>query len=300
MADAAAHVTMLQRSPTYITTLPAKDPIADVIRHRLPERWSGPIIRWFKALTTQASYVLSQSHPKLVKRLLRLQLERQLPDGYDIDTHFTPSYDPWDQRLCVVPDGDLFKAIRRGTVSVVTDHIDRFTEHGIRLRSGAELEADVVVTATGLDLLFLGGVALTVDGEAVDVASKLTYKGMMLEGVPNLAVAIGYTNASWTLKCDLTCDYVCRLLNRMRATGETRCMAVNHDATVTAQPLLGLTSGYVTRATDRFPKQGTKAPWQVRQSYLRDYRALKMGDVADDTMEFSRPNPRPVPAAAAS
>ncbi|MGH9097197.1 MAG: flavin-containing monooxygenase, partial [Acidimicrobiales bacterium] len=205
LATTADHVTMLQRSPTYIASLPAKDPIANLLRGLLPARLSGPIIRWMKALLTQGSYVLSKRRPALVKRILRKQLERQLPAGYDIDTHFTPRYDPWDQRLCVVPNGDLFKAIRAGTVLVVTDQIDTFTETGVRLASGNELEADIVVTATGIELLFIGGIELSVDAQPVDVSTKLTYKGMMLEGVPNLAIAIGYTNASWTLKCDLTC-----------------------------------------------------------------------------------------------
>ena len=173
-------------------------------------------MRWFKALTTQAFFQLSQHRPELVKRMVRRQIERQLPAGYDIGTHFTPRYNPWDQRFCIAPDGDLFKAIRNGSVSVVTDHIDTFTERGLLLKSGDELEADIIVTATGLELLFIGGIELCVDGEAVDIASKLVYKGMMLEGVPNLAVAVGYTNASWTLKCDLTCNYVCRLLNTCR------------------------------------------------------------------------------------
>jgi monooxygenase len=289
LATTADHVTMLQRSPTYIASLPAKDPIADFLRSVLPPRLSGPAIRWFKALLTQGSYVVSKRRPALVKRILRRQLERQLPAGYDIDTHFTPRYNPWDQRLCVVPDGDLFKAISAGTVSVVTDQIDTFTEKGLRLASGDELEADIVVTATGIELLFIGGIELSVDGEAVDVSTKLTYKGMMLEGVPNLAIAIGYTNASWTLKCDLTCDYVSRLLNHMREVGAKQCTPVNHDATVSALPLLGLTSGYVQRSADRFPKQGSVFPWQVHQSYLRDYRALKLKGIEDGAMVLSNP-----------
>jgi monooxygenase len=220
-----------------------------------------------------------------------------LPPGYDIETHFTPRYDPWDQRFCVVPDGDLFAALTNGTASVVTDHIESFTEHGLLLTSGRELPADVVVTATGLDLLFIGGIELSVDGEAVDLASRLTYKGMMLQDVPNFAIAVGYTNASWTLKCELTCDYVCRLLNHMRATGRRQCMPVNRDAPVTPAPLLGLTSGYVLRSVDRFPKQGSNVPWRVHQSYLKDYRALKMSSVVDGTMTFTNPRsasaPRP-------
>ena len=295
MAETAAHVTMLQRSPTYITSLPAKDPIADLLRKVLPSSASGPAIRWYKALTTQAFFQLSRRRPQLVKTLLRKGVERQLPKGYDVDTHFTPRYDPWDQRLCVVPNGDLFRAIKAGRASVVTDHVETFTEHGIRLQSGQELEADVIVTATGLELLFIGGIDVSVDGEPVDLPSKLTYKGMMLEGVPNFALAVGYTNASWTLKCDLTCDYVTRLLNHLRATGMRQATPVNSDPTVEAAPLLGLTSGYVMRAADRFPKQGSKFPWQVHQSYLRDYRALKMSGVEDDAMVFS--NPVPVPAA---
>ena len=287
LATTAAHVTMLQRSPSYVTSLPAKDPIARLLRRALPSRWAGPAIRWYKAITTQGMYALSRRRPELVKALLRKAVERQLPPGYDVETHFTPRYNPWDQRLCVVPNGDLFQAIKAGTASVVTDHIASFTKTGMLLESGTQLEADIVITATGLELLFIGGIEMSVDGETINLPSKLTYKGMMLEGVPNFALAVGYTNASWTLKCDLTCDYVSRLLNHMRASGQTACTPVNRDASVTAQPLLGLTSGYVQRSADRFPKQGSKFPWQVHQSYLRDYRALKMRGVEDDAMVFS-------------
>jgi cation diffusion facilitator CzcD-associated flavoprotein CzcO len=292
MAETAAHVTMLQRSPTYIVSMPARDPIARFLQRILPARWSAPAIKWFKAVTTQGSYRLSKRRPELMKRLLRKGIERQLPKGYDIDTHFTPRYDPWDQRLCLVPNGDLFKAIRRGTASVVTDRIATFTEKGLLLESGAHLDADVVVTATGLELLFIGGIQASVDGEVVDIPSKLTYKGMMLEGVPNFAIAVGYTNASWTLKCDLTCDYVTRLLNHLRETGMRQATPVNSDAEVVASPLLGLNSGYVTRSADKFPKQGSKFPWQVHQSYLKDYRALKMSPITDDAMAFTNPADR--------
>ncbi len=297
LAEAAAHVTMLQRSPTYIVSLPARDRLADLLRRALPPRWSGPAVRWTKALTTQASYRLSRVRPQLVKRLLRTQLERQLPPGYDIDTHFTPRYDPWDQRLCVVPDGDLFAAISAGRASVVTDRIATFTEDGIELRSGATLGADVVVTATGLDLVFLGGMSLVVDGETVDPAERLTYRGMMVEGVPNLAIAIGYTNASWTLKAELICDYTCRVLDHLRATGLRQCTPVARDAVADRQPLLGLTSGYVQRTVDRFPKQGSRSPWLLHQSYLRDYREMRNASVDDGSLVFS--NPVPVPAATA-
>jgi monooxygenase len=300
MAETAEHVTMLQRSPTYIASLPAKDPIANLLRRVLPARWSGPLVRWFKAITTQAFYVVSQRRPKVVKRILRKALERQLPRGYDIDTHFTPKYNPWDQRFCVVPNGDLFKAITAGTASVVTDQIVTFTEKGLLLESGTELDADIVVTATGLELLFIGGIGLSVDGEEVDLPSKLTYKGMMLEGVPNLALAVGYTNASWTLKCDLTCQYVTRLANHMHETGLRQCVPVNSDPSVETKPLLGLTSGYVQRSSHKFPKQGSKFPWQVHQSFLRDYRALRISGIEDEAMVFSNPARERAVAAAAS
>jgi monooxygenase len=290
MAEKAGHVTMLQRSPTYVVSVPGTSPLAPVLKKVLPDKVAGGIIRWILAMGTQGSYFLSQWKPNVVRSAIRRMQQRQLPKGFDMK-HFTPSYDPWDQRLCAVPDGDLFKAIRKGTVDVVTDHIDRFTEKGILLESGEELEADVVVTATGLELLFIGGIDVTVDGEAIDIPEKLVYKGMMLEGVPNAALAIGYTNASWTLKCDLTCDYVTRMLNHMRATGTRQVTPVNADAAVSPAPLLGLSSGYITRAADRFPKQGSRFPWQVKQSYLADYRALKLKPVVDDVLVYDNPAP---------
>jgi cation diffusion facilitator CzcD-associated flavoprotein CzcO len=289
LARSAGHVTMLQRSPTYVASLPEKSPVAALLRKVLPPKQAGAATKWFHALTTHAFYVMSRRYPKLVRRMLLRGLERQLPSEYDIATHFTPQYDPWDQRFCAVPNGDLFTSIRDGTSSVVTDHIERFTEKGLLLTSGEELEADIIVTATGLELLFLGGIAVSVDGEAVDPASRLTYKGMTLEGVPNMAIAIGYTNASWTLKCDLTCDYVCRLLNHMHGHGLTRCVPCNRDGSVGSGPILGLTSGYIQRSAHLLPKQGSTYPWKVHQSYLRDYRALKMSDIDDSVMEFSGP-----------
>jgi cation diffusion facilitator CzcD-associated flavoprotein CzcO len=291
LAREAAHVTMLQRSPSYIATVPAKNPLADLLRTVLPGGRGGRAARWMMALGTQATYQVSRRYPGPVRKLLRAGVKAQLPRGYDVDTHFNPRYDPWDQRLCAVPNGDLFKAIRKGQASVVTDHIATFTETGISLASGAELDADIVVSATGLEMLFIGGIEVTVDGAEVDVPNRLTYKGMMLEGVPNLALAIGYTNASWTLKCDLTCDYVCRLLQHLRATGNRQCTPENHEAGVSAEPLLGLSSGYIARAAGQFPQQGSKAPWRVHQSYLADYRALKRSDVDDGAMVFSNPAP---------
>ena len=290
LARSAAHVTMLQRSPTYIASLPEKSPIVALLRRLLPAKQAGTAAKWFHAIVAQAFYQASRRYPIVVRRMLLKGLERQLPPGYDVATHFTPRYDPWDQRFCAVPDGDLFKAISAGSASVVTDQIERFTESGLLLTSGRELEAEIIVTATGLELLFLGGIALRVDGEPVDPASRLTYKGMMIEGVPNMALAIGYTNASWTLKCDLTCDYLCRLLTHMHDRGLAMCVPRNRDASVAGGPIMGLTSGYIQRSAHLLPKQGTKYPWQVQQSYLRDYRALKMSDVEDTVMEFSRPD----------
>ncbi len=289
LAQSAAHVTMLQRSPTYMASLPVKSPVVAMLRRLLPPRQAGTAAKWFHALVTQAFYQVSRRYPKVVRRLLLKGLARQLPPGYDIATHFTPQYDPWDQRFCATPNGDLFKSIRAGTSSVVTDHIERFTDRGLLLTSGRELEADIIVTATGLELLFLGGIALSVDRAAIDPATRLTYKGMMLEGVPNMAIAIGYTNASWTLKCDLTCDYVCRLLNHMHEHGLTQCVPRNSGAVVGSEPILGLTSGYIQRSVHLLPKQGASDPWRVHQSYLRDYRALKMSEVDDSIMEFTGP-----------
>jgi monooxygenase len=289
LARSADHVTMLQRSPTYIASLPEKSPVVAMLRKILPARQAGSAAKWFHAIVTQAFYQLSRKYPKLVRRMLAKGLKRQLPPGYDIATHFAPRYDPWDQRFCAVPNGDLFKALSTGAASVVTDQIQQFTEKGLLLASGEEMEADIIITATGLELLFLGGISLSVDREHVDPASRLTYKGMMIEGVPNLALAMGYTNASWTLKCDLTCDYVCRLLNHMRAHGLSECVARNREASTASGPILGLTSGYIQRSVHLLPKQGTTAPWKVHQSYLRDYRALKRSNVDDSNMEFSRP-----------
>jgi cation diffusion facilitator CzcD-associated flavoprotein CzcO len=294
LARSAAHVTMLQRSPSYIASVPEKSPAAKVLRALLPAKKAGTATKWFHALVTQGFYRVCQRYPKQMRRILMQGVKHQLPRGFDVETHFKPKYNPWDERFCAVPNGDLFAAIRDGSASVVTDHIERFTEKGLRLESGTELEADVVVTATGLQLLFLGGIDVCVDGEKVDLADRLTYKGMMLEGVPNLAVAVGYTNASWTLKCDLTCDYVCRLLNHMHEHGLTECVPRNHEAIVAEGTMLGLTSGYIQRSAHLLPRQGASDPWRVRNSYLRDFRALKMTPLDDGFMEFTAgPKTRP-------
>jgi monooxygenase len=294
LARSAAHITMLQRSPSYVASLPERSPVAALLRKILPAKAAGTSAKWFHALLTQAFYQACQHWPKQMRRMLIAGLTRQLPEGYDVATHFSPRYDPWDQRFCATPDGELFAAIRDGSVSVVTDHVSRFTEKGILLASGTELRADIVVTATGLELLFLGGIEVSVDGETVVPSERLTYKGMMLEGVPNLAVAMGYTNASWTLKCDLTCDYVCRLLNHMRARGLSECVARNEDPTVAVEgePWLNLKSGYIRRSAHLLPRQGGRHPWRVNQSYLSDYRALKMSGLEDAAMVFAGPRRR--------
>ena len=288
MADTAAHVTMLQRSPSYIVALPAVDPIARALRRVLPLKASYVVSRWKNVLIQLGTYNLSRWKPKLVRKLIRAGVKRQLPAGYDVDRHFKPVYDPWDERMCVVPDADLFKAISSGDAEMVTDTIERFTETGIRLTSGRELEADIVITATGLNLISLAAVDVRVDGEPVPVPDRLTYKSLMLEDVPNLAFTIGYTNASWTLKADLTSEFVCRLVNHMDERGYDVCVPHNDDPTITAQPLIDLASGYVRRSIDQMPKRGSKPPWRLRQNYAVDIVNLRHGELEDGVMRFSR------------
>jgi len=287
MAKTAAHVTMLQRTPSYVVAMPAEDPFAKLVRRLLPRKPAYWVIRWKNVLLTQLSFVLSRRAPWLMKAFFREGAKRALPDGYDVDTHFKPPYGPWDQRVCLVPDADLFKAVGRGDAEIVTDRIDTFTETGIRLRSGAELEADVVVSATGLNLLALGGMALTVDGAEIDLSETVGYKGLMFSGLPNLAVALGYTNASWTLKCDLTCEYVCRLLNHMDARGYRQVLPPEPGPSVYREPFIDLKAGYVMRSIDNFPKQGHRAPWRLFQNYARDIVLLKRGEIEDGTLRFS-------------
>lgn len=295
MAQTAAHVTMLQRSPTYVASVPQRDVVVAGLRRVVPRRHADRVIRWSKALLTLGIYTYSRRRPDKVRAMLAARAAAALPEGFAVDVHFSPSYRPWDQRMCAIPDGDLFRAISDGRADVVTDTIDTFTETGIRLASGRHLDADIVVTATGLELLFLGGAEVEVDGAPVDLPSRLVYRGMMIEGVPNLAVAVGYTNASWTLKVDLTCDWVCRLLEQMRRRGQRQVTPVNRDPSVGPAPLLGLTSGYVVRSADRLPKSGTREPWVVHQSYLRDWRAMRR-PIDDPELEFAAPVAAEVPA----
>jgi cation diffusion facilitator CzcD-associated flavoprotein CzcO len=297
MAERAAHVTMLQRSPSYVVSRPAEDSFANWLRRKLPAMLAYDITRWRNVLFQMFFYNLARKRPEKTKGRLLDMVRTELGPDYDIATHFTPRYNPWDQRLCLVPDGDLFESIRTGRASVETDTINRFTPAGIRLASGKELAADVIVTATGLELQLLSDVAFTVDGAAVDLSKTFNYKGMMYSDVPNLASSFGYTNASWTLKADLTCAYVCRLLNTMRKRGLRQVTPRIGDDVLTPEPFLSFTSGYVTRAMERFPKQGSKKPWKVHQNYARDVVALRFGSV-DDAMEFSNPVPRDQPAEA--
>jgi cation diffusion facilitator CzcD-associated flavoprotein CzcO len=286
LAKVASHVTMLQRSPTYMISLPTTNLPTKVLSRILPRRWRGDVLRWQYVAATLGMYKVSRAAPGLVRSVLRRQLRAQLPAGFDVERHFSPRYDPWDQRLCVVTDGDLFAAIRNRSVDVVTDHIERFTPTGVQLRSGATLDAEVVITATGLDIQIGGGSELFVDGDKVDPSTRLTYKGSMLEGVPNLAMVIGYANASWTLKSDLTCRFIARVLDHMHRTGNRRVTAVNSGGEVADGNLMGLTSGYIVRADDRLPRQGRAYPWRNHQSYTRDYRALHGCDVVDDVLRY--------------
>ncbi len=285
LASTAAKVTMLQRSPSYLMPLPGSDPIADLLRRFLPAERAYRAIRWKNVKTSTAMYEFMRKRPARTKALLRRLAVKRLPDGFDVDTHFKPSYDPWDQRMCLVPDGDFFAAVRAGTADVVTDHIEAFTPRGLRLRSGAELGADVVVTATGLNLAPLGGIALTVDGDPIAVPERVAYKGMMLDGVPNLAFALGYTNASWTLKVDLVSSWVGRLLRTMRQNGQVSVTPVLPDTPMVTVPFIEMTSGYFERSRAVLPRQGDRSPWHLQQPNAKD-SPLFRGPVDDNALRF--------------
>ena len=286
MVERAAHVTMLQRSPSYVLSRPATDSVAATFRKYLPERAAYGLARWKNVLLAMGLYQLARRRPEGMKKFLAGQVRRALGPDHPIDPDFTPRYEPWDQRLCLIPNNDLFKAIRGGKAEVVTDTIETFTETGLRLGSGRELAADLVITATGLELLFLGGSELVVDGEPVELAGRISFKGFMLSGVPNCVFTVGYTNASWTLRADLVAAHVCRLLGHMDRIG-ARQVTPRCDPEMATVPLLDLSSGYVQRALDRFPRQGTEGPWRVRQNYLTDYRVLRLGRVDDPALEFA-------------
>jgi monooxygenase len=288
LARKAAHVTMLQRSPSYLLARPQTDPLARKLTGILPSQAAYRLVRWKNVLESALFYRLSRRRPARVRAYLREQARRQLPPGFDVDTHFRPRYDPWDQRLCVVPDGDLFTAIRAGNAGVVTGAIAGFTTGGVALASGQELKADIVVTATGLNLLALGGMTLSVDGTPVDPARTVAYKGVMLSGVPNFAVTLGYTNASWTLKADLAARYVCRLIRYMDARGYQQATPLAPPPGEPTAPYIDLTAGYVQRGIGAFPRQGTTHPWRLHQSYPRDLVLLCHMPLRDKGIRFTR------------
>ncbi|GAA1962488.1 flavin-containing monooxygenase [Kitasatospora viridis] len=299
MADTAAHVTMLQRTPTYILPVPKKDAIANALG-----KWLGPdrgyaLARRKNIAQQRLLWTLCQRYPKAARRLIRWVNARQLPAGYPVDEHFNPPYDPWDQRLCAVPDGDLFKAIRAGRASVVTDRIATFTEDGVRLESGRELQADLIVTATGLDVRAFGGLEVTVDGAPVRLSDTIAYKGMMLSGVPNLAFSIGYTNSSWTLKVGLLCEHFCRLLAHMDTHGHDICRPEPADPAMPTRPFLDFAAGYVQRAVDRLPRQGDRMPWLTSMDYHADVKLLRADSVVDPELHFARAGARAGAGAAA-
>jgi len=291
MAPTAGHVTMLQRSPSYVLSLPQNDPIAGLLRRIFPLRTALRLVRWKNILINIALYQMSRISPSRMRQLLRAGAVKDLPQGYEVDKHFNPRYRPWDQRLCLIPDSDLYKAISSGRASIVTDEIETLTEHGIRLKSGEDLDADIIVSATGLRMLALGGVHLIVDGEPVQTSREFIYKGTMLSNVPNFAFCIGYTNAPWTLRADLASTYLCRVLNHMGRRGYRTCTPVCDRDSLAPRPLLNLTSGYVQRAAADLPKSASKAPWLIRQNYIRDLMTMKFSRLQDGILKFSQAAP---------
>jgi cation diffusion facilitator CzcD-associated flavoprotein CzcO len=298
LAKTAGHVTMLQRSPTYIISAPEQDTIANWLRTVLPAMWAYRLSRWKNVGFMIYIYQLSQRFPNFIKNGLLTKVREELGPDYDVATHFTPRYKPWEQRLCLVPDSDLFQTIKSGRANVATGEIETFTENGIRLKSGEELQADIIVTATGLVMQTFGGIELSVDGRGIDPSQTLAYKGVMMSGVPNLASVFGYINASWTLKADLICKYVCRLLNFMDSKGLRQVTPKARGETAAAPFVENFTSGYMQRALAKWPKQGSKPPWRVHQNYIRDTISLKWTPVEDGVLEFSNPlkaSPNPAP-----
>ena len=287
MADDTAHITMLQRSPSYVAALPAEDAVADFLRRVLPAQTAHSIVRWKNATLSQIFYQFCRRAPKSATRLLQAGVRRRVGDAVAIDPHFTPAYRPWDQRLCMAPDGDLFETLKSGKASIVTDRIVTITPTGIDLASGHHLEADIIITATGLEMVAGGGISLSVDGVNVEVANELVYKGLMFADVPNFAWCVGYTNASWTLRADLSSQYVCRFINYLDEHDLDFGFPHNHDRKMATRPVLDLDAGYVRRAADRLPKQGTQAPWQLRQNYFRDVVTMHWSRV-DQSMTFGR------------
>lgn len=299
LAETAAHVTQIQRTPSYVLPMPSEDGLANLLRRFLPAGLAYRIVRRKNILRQQWIYALSQRYPERARKLIRWVNVKALPEGFPVDEHFKPPYGPWDQRLCAVPDGDFFKAIRKGKLSMATGAIERFTETGVRMRSGQQIDADIIVTATGLKLKLFGGVELRVDGAAVRPSERLIFKGMMLDGVPNFCCAIGYTNSSWTLKIGLLCEYFCRLLAELDARDENVCVAERPKGATGARPLLDFGAGYVQRAIQDLPRQGADYPWVMSFSYASDARIMRRGAVIDPAMRLSKAAPAPARGAAA-
>ena len=286
IAKNAAHVTMLQRSPSYVVSAPGEDSWSQALNKIFPIRLTYFLIRWKNIFRTSLGFYLSRKYPERVKDRLINLVREELGNDYDVEKHFTPRYNPWDQRMCLVPDSDLFNSIKSGKASVVTDHIDHFTENGILVKSGEHLEADIIVTATGIELNALNDIEVSVNNEKVEPHNRLSYKGMMLSGVPNLAFSFGYVNASWTLRADLTCEYVCRLLNRMDKLGVNTCIPQEDPTAIVDDEYIDFSSGYVQRALDKLPKQGKKAPWRNYQNYLKDIFLVRLFSLKDSTLKF--------------
>ena len=288
LAQKAEHVTMLQRSPSYVVSMPARDEQVNQLRGRLPAALVSWLARWKMILFAIYYYRKARAHPGETRKMVLAGIRGQLGPDYDVERHFNPAYNPWDQRVCIAADADLFQAIDAGSVSMVTDHIERFVDEGIRLESGEILRADIIVTATGMRMRIMDGVDIIVDGQAVQLGDTLSYKGFMYSNIPNLASSFGYTNASWTLKCELICEYVCRLLNYMERRGYQHCVPRLETDALTAEPMIDFTSGYVRRAQADLPKQGSRRPWKVYQNYVRDLLMMRHGRLNDGVMEFKR------------
>ena len=289
MAKKAAHVTMLQRSPTFVVSAPDEDWLANLTNKILPSKFAYSMNRWRKILMQRFMFNIARKYPKTMKKMLIGGVTKELGEEFDVKTHFTPSYNPWDQRICLVPNGDLFESIKENKSSVVTDHIESFVANGIQLKSGKTLEADIIITATGLNLKLLGGINFVVDGKTIDLSKTISYRAMMFSDIPNLVLAFGYTNASWTLKCDLSNQYVCRLINYMDEHGHRQCVPKQNDPNLELEDWLDFSSGYIRRVIDTLPKQGTKKPWRLDQNYLVDRKLIGNAELNDGVMEFSAP-----------
>ncbi len=292
LARKAKHVTMLQRSPSYVVSMPARDEQVNRLRGRLPHSWASRLARWKMILFGIYTYRKARVKPRETRELMLQGIRSVMGPGFDVERHFAPAYQPWDQRVCVAPDADLFQAIKAGQASIVTDHIERFEAGGLRLRSGETLGADIIVTATGMRMRIMEGLRIVVDGQEVELGDTMSYKGLMYSNIPNLASAFGYTNASWTLKCELICEYVCRLLNHMARRGYRQCVPRLDAGSMSSEPMIDFRSGYVRRAQDALPKQGSQRPWRVYQNYLKDLLMMRYGALDDGVLEFKRRNPR--------